>query len=104
MVIAGIIYVLVSLAVVRVVNWEELANSAAPLALVAEKGLGSEAHIILLSIALFAITNTVLITLVAGSRIFYGMAKEKAFPSILKKIHFKSIFYENIFCSCFWKY
>ena len=89
-VIAGIIYVLVSLAVVRVVNWEELATSSAPIALVAERGLGPEAHILLSSIALFAITNTVLITLVAGSRIFYGMAKEKVFPSVLEKIHFKT--------------
>jgi APA family basic amino acid/polyamine antiporter len=31
-----------------------------------------------------------LITLVAGSRIFYGMAKEKVFPSILEKVHFKT--------------
>jgi len=89
-VIAGILYVLVSLAVVRVVNWEELANSSAPIALVAERGLGSEAHILLSSIALFAITNTVLITLVAGSRIFYGMAKEKVFPAIIGKIHLKT--------------
>lgn len=89
-IISGILYILVSLSVVRVVNWEELASSAAPIALVAERGLGSEAHILLLSIALFAITNTVLITLVAGSRIFYGMAKEKVFPSILEKIHFKT--------------
>ncbi|QLH07791.1 APC family permease [Nitrosopumilus ureiphilus] len=88
--ISGIIYILVSLAVVRVVNWEELATSAAPIALVAERGLGSEAHILLSSIALFAITNTVLITLVAGSRMFYGMAREKVFPSILGKIHFKT--------------
>ena len=89
-VISGIIYILVSLAVVRVVNWEELANSAAPLALVAQRGLGSEGHILLSAIALFAITNTVLITLVAGSRIFYGMAREKVFPSVLEKIHFKT--------------
>lgn len=89
-VIAGILYVLVSLAVVRVVNWEELANSSAPIALVAERGLGVEAHILLSSIALFAITNTVLITLVAGSRIFYGMAKEKVFPAIIGKIHLKT--------------
>jgi APA family basic amino acid/polyamine antiporter len=89
-IIAGILYVLVSLAVVRVVNWEELANSSAPIALVAERGLGAEAHILLSSIALFAITNTVLITLVAGSRIFYGMAKEKVFPAILGKIHLKT--------------
>ena len=89
-VIAGILYVLVSLAVVRVVNWEELANSSAPIALVAERGLGAEAHILLSFIALFAITNTVLITLVAGSRIFYGMAKEKVFPTIIGKTHFKT--------------
>ncbi|BDQ29946.1 amino acid transporter [Nitrosopumilus zosterae] len=88
--ISGTIYILVSLAVVRVVNWEELATSSAPISLVAERGLGSEAHILLSSIALFAITNTVLITLVAGSRMFYGMAREKVFPSILGKIHFKT--------------
>jgi APA family basic amino acid/polyamine antiporter len=88
--ISGIIYILVSLAVVRVVNWEELTTSAAPMALVAERGLGSEAHILLSSIALFAITNTVLITLVAGSRMFYGMARERVFPQILEKIHFKT--------------
>ena len=88
--ISGILYILVSLAVVRVVNWEELATSSAPMALVAERGLGSHAHLLLSSIALFAITNTVLITLIAGSRIFYGMAKEKVFPSILEKIHFKT--------------
>lgn len=88
--ISGIIYILVSLAVVRVVNWEELATSSAPISLVAERGLGLEAHILLSSIALFAITNTVLITLVAGSRMFYGMAREKVFPSILGKIHFKT--------------
>jgi len=88
--ISGIIYILVSLAVVRVVNWEELSTSAAPIALVAERGLGSEAHVLLSSIALFAITNTVLITLVAGSRMFYGMAREKVFPSVLGKIHFKT--------------
>jgi len=89
-IISGTIYVLVALAVVRVVNWEELANSAAPMALVAQRGLGAEAHILLSSIALFAITNTVLITLVAGSRIFYGMAREKVFPGILTKVHFKT--------------
>ena len=88
--ISGIIYILVSLAVVRVVSWEELATSSAPFALVAERALGSEAHILLSSIALFAITNTVLITLVTGSRIFYGFAREQIFPILLEKVHFKT--------------
>lgn len=88
--ISGIIYVLVSLAVVRVINWEDLSLSAAPLADVAERGLGTQGHIILSGIALFAITNTVLITLVAGSRMIYGMAREKLFPDILAKVHSKT--------------
>ncbi|MBI2643671.1 MAG: amino acid permease [Nitrosarchaeum sp.] len=88
--ISGIIYVLVSLAVVRVINWEDLSSSAAPLADVAKRGLGVQGHIIFSGIALFAITNTVLITLVAGSRMIYGMAREKSFPHILAKVHSKT--------------
>ena len=88
--ISALIYILVSLAVVRVVNWEELGASSAPFALVAERALGSEAHVLLSFIALFAITNTVLITLVTGSRIFYGMARERVFPTLLEKIHLKT--------------
>ena len=88
--ISGIIYVLVSLAVVRVINWEDLSLSAAPLADVAKRGLGNQGHIIFSGIALFAITNTVLITLVAGSRMIYGMAREKSFPDILAKVHSKT--------------
>jgi APA family basic amino acid/polyamine antiporter len=89
-IISGIIYVLVSLAVVRVINWEDLSLSAAPLADVAKRGLGAQGHIIFSGIALFAITNTVLITLVAGSRMIYGMAREKSFPNILAKVHSKT--------------
>jgi APA family basic amino acid/polyamine antiporter len=89
-IITGIIYILVSLSVVRVVNWEELGQSAAPLAAVAERSLGVEGSIILSAIALFATASTVLITLVAGSRILYGMANNKSLPLSLGKIHSKT--------------
>ncbi len=89
-IISGLIYVLVSLAVVRVINWQDLSLSAAPLADVAERGLGIQGHIIFSGIALFAITNTVLITLVAGARMIYGMARDKSFPNFLTKIHSKT--------------
>jgi len=88
--ISGIIYVLVSLAVVRVINWEDLSSSSAPLADVVKRGFGTQGHMVFSGIALFAITNTVLITLIAGSRMMYGMAREKSFPNILAKIHFKT--------------
>jgi len=78
------------LSVVRVVNWEELGQSAAPLAAVAERSLGIGGSITLSAIALFATASTVLITLVAGSRILYGMAKSKSLPLSLCKIHSKT--------------
>ena len=89
-VITGIIYILVSLSVVRVINWEELGQSAAPLAAIAERSLGIGGSITLSVIALFATASTVLITLVAGSRILYGMAHNKSLPLSLGKIHSKT--------------
>ncbi|MFB5622962.1 MAG: APC family permease, partial [Nitrosarchaeum sp.] len=89
-VISGAIYILVSLSVVRVINWEELGQSAAPLAAVAERSLGIQGNIILSAIALFATASTVLITLVAGSRMLYGMANHKSIPLFLGKIHSKT--------------
>ena len=89
-IISTLIYVLVSLAVVRVINWEELSLSSAPLAEVVRRGLGVQGQVILTGIALFAITNTVLITLIAGSRIIFGMARDKSFPYMLAKVHSKT--------------
>jgi APA family basic amino acid/polyamine antiporter len=89
-IITGIIYILVSLSVVRVMNWEELGRSAAPLAAVAERSLGIGGSITLSVIALFATASTVLITLVAGSRILYGMANNKSLPLSLGRIHSKT--------------
>ncbi len=89
-VITGIIYVLVALSVVRVVNWEELGLSLAPLADVANTSLGASGGITLSVIALFATASTVLITLVAGARIFYGMGKSGSLPSFLSIVHSKT--------------
>ena len=89
-VITGIVYILVSLSVVRVLNWEELASSSAPLADVAHSVLGSNGSIALSLIALFATASTVLITLVAGARILYGMAKSNSLPQFFSKIHSKT--------------
>jgi len=89
-VITGVIYILVSLSVVRVLNWEELSLSSAPLADVAKNVLGTNGSITLSLIALFATASTVLITLVAGARILYGMAKSNSLPLFLSKIHSKT--------------
>jgi len=89
-VITGVIYILVSLSVIRILNWEELAVSSAPLADVAHSALGINGSVTLSLIALFATASTVLITLVAGARILYGMAKSNSLPQFFAKIHPKT--------------
>ncbi len=89
-IITGIIYILVSLSVVRVINWEELGRSAAPLADVANASLGISGSVTLSAIALFATASTVLITLIAGARILYGMAKSGSLPLLLSRVHSKT--------------
>ena len=88
--ITAIIYIFVSLAAIRVVGWEQLAHSSAPLAFVAQQRLGEQGHFILSIIALFATASTILITLVAGARIFYGMAKDGSLPTRLGLVHKKT--------------
>ena len=83
-----IIYILVAISVVALVSWEELSNSDAPLALAASKVLGSNGIIVLTILALFATTNTVLMMLISGSRIIFGIAKyDDAIPNILSEVH-----------------
>jgi APA family basic amino acid/polyamine antiporter len=88
--ITTIIYIFVSFASIRIVGWEQLAESSAPLAFVAEQRLGNQGHFVLSIIALFATASTILITLVAGARIFYGMSRDGSLPSKLALIHHKT--------------
>ncbi len=85
--ITTVVYILVALSAVGILGWQALAASSAPLASVAAKALGGEAFFILSVIALFATANTVLFTLVASSRVVYGMAENRAFPSFFGAVH-----------------
>ncbi len=79
--ITAFLYLFVALAAVSVVDWSKLGISAAPLALIASKSLGTSAFGSLSVIALFATANTVLILLIVCSRTIYGMARDGRFPS-----------------------
>lgn len=87
--ITAIVYVLVSLSAVRVLDWQALDASFAPLSDVIKKSLGQEWGFGILVIALFATTNTILIMLVSGSRILYGISIDRALPAIFGAIHQK---------------
>ncbi len=88
--ITTILYVLVGLAAVSLVPWQQLSTSNAPLALAASAVLGSPAFDVLTAAALFTTLNTVLVLLITGSRIIYGMAREGSLPSILGIVGKKS--------------
>ena len=88
-IITTIIYMLVGLVAVSIMPWQDLAVSTAPLAEVAQIGMGPEASVILGTIALFATANTVLLLLMAMSRIAYGMGKANSLPKILGRVHAK---------------
>jgi APA family basic amino acid/polyamine antiporter len=89
LVVSTILYILVSLSAVSIMDWQALASSNAPLTDVAVHAMGPSAILLISIIALFATGNTVLILLIAVSRVLYGVSKNKALPSIFSKIHLK---------------
>lgn len=83
--ITTLLYVFVALAAVALVSPSELAASHAPLALAVERvwvGAGG----LLSAIALFATTNTVLITLIAISRLAFSMARDGEMPAVAAQL------------------
>jgi len=88
-IITTLIYMLVSISVINLVSWKELAMSPAPLALAASKVFGDNAFVLISIFALFATSGTSLGLLTSASRMVYGMAKENSLPKILARIHSK---------------
>jgi APA family basic amino acid/polyamine antiporter len=85
LVISTILYILVSLTAVWEVGWDALSQSSAPITLVVSRVLGPYAHILSV-IALFATANTVLIFLIASSRILYGMSHSGSMQKLFSTI------------------
>ena len=73
------LYIAVSFAALSLASPSELAASAAPLATAIEKAWPRAAGL-LSAIALFATANTVLITVIATSRVAFSMARDKEIP------------------------
>lgn len=91
MVVAGTVYVLVSVAAALTVETGTLAGSDAALMEVVEKGIlpidtGFMTKLFAV-IAMIAITNTTLVAVVTQPRILYGMANEDVVPDVFARIH-----------------
>ena len=88
--ISSVLYVLVALSAISLVDVDQLAHSKSPLADVANAAAGSQAFFALSIIALFSTANTVMLFILAVSRIVYGMAAENSLPSFLGHVHSKT--------------
>ncbi|AGF98536.1 APC family permease [Methanosarcina mazei] len=81
------LYVCVAIASVSVLDFRVLGLSEVPLADVAAVAFGNDAFVLLSWIALFSTMNTVLVVMLGGSRIVYGMADAGSFPRALARVH-----------------
>jgi amino acid transporter len=88
LVIATLLYMLVSYAALSVLSPEELANSSAPLAdVIIAKG-GSAALITLIS--LIAVINGAIVQIIMASRVIYGLAVKQLLPARLAVINIQT--------------
>ena len=85
--ISSALYTAVSLSALALATPGDLAESSAPLSLVAARVLGASGASLLSVIALLATTNTALLLLVATSRLVFGMAREGVLPLALTDIN-----------------
>ncbi|MPQ99547.1 amino acid permease [Modestobacter sp. I12A-02628] len=89
MLTAGTVYVLVSIAAALAVPMDTLADNTL-LEVVRADLLPISVSVMLVVfglIAMVAISNTTLVTVVAQSRILYGMAREDVVPGVFAKVH-----------------
>jgi APA family basic amino acid/polyamine antiporter len=89
MAITTILYVLVSVSVVGVVNYNELAQSSAPLTLIFQKATGLNLGNWFSVIALISISNTLLLVFLTTTRIMYAMGQDNSLPRAFAKLHEK---------------
>jgi basic amino acid/polyamine antiporter, APA family len=85
--VAAVIYISVAVTAVSVVDYRDLAQPGAPLDKIAARAapwLPGQTYIY---ITLFAVANTMLINFVMGSRLLYGMARQRLVPKFLGKVH-----------------
>lgn len=84
--IAGAIYMAVGIAAASVMPIERLVTSSAPLLeVVKASGLGISPRVFAF-IALIAVANGALLTMIMASRLAYGMARQGLLPSALAKV------------------
>jgi basic amino acid/polyamine antiporter, APA family len=89
--VTTLIYILVAVSATAAVGWRALAETPAPLAVVARSVLGARADAAMTVIALAATANTVLLLVIAAARSVYGMGAAGVLPSRLGRVGGRAI-------------
>ncbi len=84
--ISTVLYIIVVVVAVTIVSPQELSTSSAPLALVYER-TGAQGAIVLTSIGLLAAVNGIVVQIIMGSRVLYGLAKQGWIHDKFLKLH-----------------
>ncbi|SKB38018.1 L-asparagine transporter [Daejeonella lutea] len=84
--IVTIMYFIVAVSAVSALPVEKLAASSSPLSDIAEDGLGTTAGLIIIIIALFSTSNTILSNMLGSSRVIYDMAKEVKIMGVFQRV------------------
>jgi amino acid transporter len=85
--VAGAIYLVVTVVASIVVPTDRLAASSGPLLEVVRVGPLSMSTEVFAAIALFALANGALINMIMASRLVYGMSRERILPPVLGRVH-----------------
>jgi basic amino acid/polyamine antiporter, APA family len=85
--VAGAVYLLVTVVASIVVPTDRLAGSSGPLLEVVQTGPLSLPTKLFSAIALFALANGALINMIMASRLVYGMSRERILPAALGRVH-----------------
>jgi basic amino acid/polyamine antiporter, APA family len=85
--LAGVIYLLVTFTASMVVPTNTLAESSGPLLEVVERGPIAIPATLFAAIALLAVSNGALINMIMASRLIYGMADQGVMPTVFSSVH-----------------
>jgi amino acid transporter len=85
--IAGVIYLLVTFTASTVVATDQLTDSDGPLLEVVREGPLGISTRLFAAIALLAVANGALINMIMASRLVYGMSKQRVVPAVFDRVH-----------------
>ena len=86
-IISVVLYLLVGISAISAVGWEVLSTSRAPLSEIAKAILGTNSFFIFSLIALVSTANTILLNLIAGSRLLYDISKDSIKLRFFSKVN-----------------